>query len=191
MSNVLFEGDFEARQTKPEFGGKKGKPFVRVEMEITSDGPHKGRRLTFEGKLDTKNIKYTKQYMIALGWQGKTSGTFVADVTKANLTVPVQVRIASFEREDGTVRQWSSIDKIGRMTAPLDALDADQVRDVDGWFAEAGDVGAPAGGGSNGYNGGGYGGGGGQGAPPPGDDDIPFAHADATCDPSPIARTLR
>jgi hypothetical protein len=165
----LFSGDFDARAVKPEIGAKGSKPVVRVKMEIMSDGPHRGKRLDYEGKLDEKNIKYTKQHMIALGWQGRTVATFVDDVMKAAKVVPVEVRIAEYTRDDGSVSRWSSIDRIGRAAAPLAPLAHDKVADVDSWFAEVGDVGAPA---ANGHGGGG--GGYGGDIPPPSDGDLPF-----------------
>lgn len=164
MAADLFEGEFEARAIKPEVGtNKNGKPVIRVRMELLN-GDRKGRQLDYEGRLDDKNIKYTKQHMIALGWQGRSVSTFADDVAKAARTVPVEVRIASFTREDGTVRQWTSIDKIGRFAPTLAPLERSKIADVDAWFAEAGDGGGEAQ--SNGYGGGHV--------PPPSDNDIPF-----------------
>ncbi len=174
----LFSGHFEARAFKAEIGKVRDKPVtVRIEMEIVSEGEQKGRKLKYEGKLSTDRIKFTKQHMMAVGWQGKTSKTFADDVMKAALVVPVEVRIAEYEG-----RQWPSIDRIGSYSAPLEALTADKFAEVDSWFAEVPDAGQPA------NDGGGSGGGGGL----PGDDgDIPFTSADASHDPSPIARSIR
>ena len=94
MAGALFEGDFVGRAVGPEGGAKKGKPIVRIEMEIT-DGDLKGRRVTFEGKLDADNIPFTKRAMLAIGWKGKSVTTFLDDVKAAALTVPFRVEIAS------------------------------------------------------------------------------------------------
>lgn len=143
MSN-LFEGDFNARAVKPDLGAaSNGKPKIRVEFEIV-DGDRKGTRVSYDGKLDAPNIKYTKRNMIAIGWQGKDVGTFVADVMKAARTVPIRTRIARYTRDDGSVSEWTSVDRIGYAAAELGTLDKDKIADVNRWFAEADDGDAPS-----------------------------------------------
>jgi len=140
----LFEGDFVGRAVTPEFGTKKGKPSIRIEMEI-AEGDYKGRRVSFDGALDERSIKYTKKAMIALGWKGVSVSTFIADVRAAALTVPFRVEIATWDPQDGRPpRQWSSVRNIGGGSKPLEAISPDKIKDVDRWFAEAGDVGAPS-----------------------------------------------
>lgn len=144
MATNLFEGEFTGNAVKPEFGTKKGRPSIRIEMEV-GEGDKKGRRAAYEGQLDEKNIKYTKRAMLAVGWKGVTVATFVADVTAANLTVPFKVEIVSWDPKDGRpVQEWSSVKYIGSGAKPLDAIEPDKIKDVDKWFAEAGDVGATA-----------------------------------------------
>lgn len=140
----LFEGDFVGRCVNAEVGTRGNKPLVRIEMEIT-EGDKKGRRVAFEGKLDEKAIKYTKMAMVAVGWKGRTVVTFVEDVKAANVTVPFEVEIASYDPKDGTrVREWSTVRRIGTGGKPLDAIDKDTAKKFDNWFAEAGDVGDAA-----------------------------------------------
>lgn len=144
MASNLFEGDFVGRAVKPEFGTKNGRPTIRIEMEI-AEGDLKGRRATYEGRLDEKNIAFTKRAMLAIGWKGESIVTFVTDVKTANLIVPFRVEIASWQPNDGrSLQQWSAVKSIGGGAKPLDAIDNDKIRDVDRWFAEAGDVSVPA-----------------------------------------------
>jgi hypothetical protein len=149
---ALIEGEFTGRVAKAEFGGNKdGKPQVRIEMEIT-EGEHKGKRFPFDGKLDEQNIKWTKIAMMAAGWKGGSVASFVKDVETAaasGLFLPFKVEIATWNKPDGSVKQWSSVRSIGRSAAPLAPLDADKLANVDRWFAEVGDVGAAAPAGDN------------------------------------------
>lgn len=139
----LFEGDFEGRCTKIEFGGdKNGKPIVRGQMTIVG-GPKDGTTVPYDGKLDEKNIKYTKQHLVALGWQGKDIRTLVDDVASANKSVPFRVRIARWEKPEGGVKEWISVDSIGFTARPLEKLDNAKLNDVNGWFAQAEDGAIP------------------------------------------------
>jgi hypothetical protein len=170
-----IEGDFNAKAVKPELGtAKNGKPKVRIEFEIV-EGPHTGKRVAYDGKLDEKNIKWTKLAMMAVGWQGKTAGTFEDDVMKAAKVVPITVKIVTWENpETGKVSTWSAVDKIGRSAPPLEKLAPEKLRDVDSWFAEV-----PL---DEQRNGGG-------GAVD--DSDIPFLSCDIGHEPSAIARVIR
>lgn len=145
MSNAsnLFEGEFQAKAVKPEFGSdNRGRPKIRVEMEIV-DGDRKGARVPYDGKLDADAIKYTKRDMIALGWAGKDVRTFVDDVLKAGKVVPITTRIARFDPQDGRpVREWTSVGRIGG-APPLAPIASDKIGDVNQWFAEAPELDAP------------------------------------------------
>lgn len=171
----LFEGDFTGKAVKVEFGeGKGGKPAIRVMMEIAS-GSRSGTQVPYEASFKPESIKYTKRDLMALGWKGQSVSTLVADVMAAGLTVPFNVRIATYENpETGKTRQWNSVGSIGNAAPPLSAASADTTRNVDSWFAEVEDQPSRGGGGG----GGGYGsGGGGYDSHPnaPGaDSDVPF-----------------
>lgn len=170
----LFEGSCIGKAVDVEFGAdKSGRPRVRWNMQVI-DGEHKGKVANYSGKLDPENIKWTKRDMIAIGWKGVDVRTFVDDVKSANRTVPFTAEIASYDRPDGSRSEWTSAKMTGAL--PLAALDKDKVADVNQWFKEAGDVGAP----SNGASAGGA-----------SNDDIPFASCDLSFEPSPIARVLR
>jgi hypothetical protein len=181
----LFEGTgLLAKCVNAEIGNRKGKTKVRMEWEIV-EGPHTGKRASYDGKLDADNIKFTKRDMVAAGWQGKTSATFVDDVTKAAKPITIDVEIATHVYEDSGKRsEWSAVRRIGRSAEPLEALDAQQLAKVDSWFAEAGQVerqAPPANGAGNSAS-----------APPPiGDRDLPFASCDLAREPSALARVLR
>ena len=51
---ILFEGTCIGKPVNVEFGGDKGKPRVRWQMEVTQ-GPHTGKRANYSGKLDPDN----------------------------------------------------------------------------------------------------------------------------------------
>lgn len=138
------------RCTKLELGrGKKGVVF-RGQMTI-EEGPRKGTAVEYEGKLDDRAIKWTKRDLEALGWAGKSSKTAVDDVMKANRLVSFKVEIAEWNKDDGTVKRWSSVRSIGTGPKPLEKLDDAAYGDIDGWFNEAAKA-----------------------APPPDDDGLPF-----------------
>lgn len=162
--STLFEGSFMGKPVKGEIGKRGGKMLVRIEMEVT-EGDRKGRRAALEGKLDERSIKYTKMAMLAVGWQGKTSASFQADVDAfiaSGKVIPFEVEIATYDPQDGSkVRQWSAVRRIGAGAQPLDAIEPDKVRDVDRWLSEAGDVGPANGAGAANPN------------------DLPFATVDA------------
>ena len=130
----LFEGSCNGVARNVEIGpDNKNRMRVRWDMEVV-DGPHKGKIAKYSGKLDPDNIKWTKRDMIAIGWQGQSSKTFVDDVKRASgRVVPFTAEIAEHEG-----RQWTSA-KIGG-GAPLGELTSEKANEVDRWFAEAGDV---------------------------------------------------
>lgn len=131
--SVLFEGNCLGKAVGVEIGGDaEGKPRVRWEMEVV-DGAHVGKRARYSGKLDRKNIKFTKADMVAIGWKGKDVRTFVDDVKSANLTIQFIAEIAEYGG-----RQWTSA-KIGG-AVPLSSLPAREVDEVNKWFGEADDA---------------------------------------------------
>lgn len=179
--SALFEGDFNARCVKAEFGTnqKSNKPSVRATMEII-DGPRAGTQVPYEGNFKQESIAYTKRDLMALGWQGKTMASFVSDVTTNAKIVPIRVRIASYQDpETGKTKQWISVGSIGYSAPPLAAPTEDLTRNVDSWFAEVED--APQRSQTRG----------GHPNAPGNDSDIPFASADIGHEPSPIASVLR
>lgn len=136
---ALFEGSCVGRAVKQEVGADgQGKPRVKWEMEVI-DGEHKGKRAQYSGKLDAENIKWTKRDMISIGWQGKDVRTFVDDVAKANLTIPFEAQIASYDNPStGKSSQWTAAKMTGAL--PLAKLDNDKIENVNRWFSEAEDV---------------------------------------------------
>lgn len=139
MAQQLFEGTFQQGRVIDADIGKSGKMRVRWSLVVIDDGPHKGKVANYSGKLDPENIKFTKRDMVAIGWQGKDVRTFVDDVKKANRLVPFTAEIASFKRDDGSVSEWTAA-RMGSVAKPLEALDGDEVRKVNQWFAEAGEI---------------------------------------------------
>lgn len=136
----LFEGNFQMRVVDASISNVKGKMKVRIELEIV-DGPRAGRRISYDGKLDADNIKWTKLDMVGCGWKGKDAKTFVDDVLSSGKTIAGQVRIASYRYPDtGKEKQWLAAERLGRAPAvTAEPLNDDQYKDVNSWFAEVPD----------------------------------------------------
>lgn len=143
----LIEGQFYGKAVRGSAKIVKktsGKTVAVAELEVT-EGEHKGKRFGYDGGLDEKGIKYTKRDLKALGWKGVTSKTLTADVDAAidaGQVVPFEVKIASFNRPDGTLNEWSTIRSIGRFAPQHEAVADDKLAEVDRWFDEAPDLGA-------------------------------------------------
>lgn len=133
----FFEGDFTGKAVKVEYGeGKGGKPTIRVTMTI-SEGQRAGTQVPYDANMKSESIKYTKRDLMALGWQGRSVSTLADDVIKAGLTVPFQVRVATYDNpETGKTRQWLSVGAIGNAAPPLSAATEQTTKNVDSWFAE-------------------------------------------------------
>lgn len=116
-------------------------------MEITT-GARTGTQVPYEANFKPESIKYTKRDLMALGWQGRTIATLADDIMRAALSVPFQVRIATYENPDtGKTRQWNSVGSIGNAAPPLSAATEQTTRNVDSWFAEVEDGGSSSSGG--------------------------------------------
>lgn len=138
----LFEGDFMGRIIRAEYGtsGRDNKPAARIVFEI-AEGPRTGTQVTYQANFKQESIKYTKRDLLAAGWKGKTMASFVDDITaRVGTTVPINVRIASYQNRDtGKTQEWNSVGSIGNTAPPLAAPTADLTRNVDSWFAEVDD----------------------------------------------------
>lgn len=143
MANGLIEGTFTGKAVPgtAKIGNAKGKVLASVTLEVT-EGELKGRRFNYEGKLDQDNIKYTKRDLMALGWKGREAvKTLTSDVDAAQVVTTFEVEIARWQPPEpgAKMREWNAVRSIGRGGArQLEALDADQARNVDRWFAEVG-----------------------------------------------------
>lgn len=135
----LIEGNFNAKPVSAELGtNKKGAPELRIDFEI-AEGANTGRKVSYSGLFNEKSTKYTKQAMLALGWQGKDVTTAVDDIMKTPKVVPIEVQIARWENPDtGKVSEWSAVRNVGRYKEPLKPLAKNDLKDVNQWLAEAG-----------------------------------------------------
>lgn len=144
---------------------------VRISVEIL-DGPDKGRRATYEDRVNNKSAKYIALSARAVGWRarGKVEETFRTDVdewiarTGGESTVEIEHILRKTGAKAGTY--WGKPRSIGRKPKALvrpsreasdDANDA-MIRAV----AELNES-------NNSGGGGGY-----DDVPPPSDDNIPF-----------------
>lgn len=150
---------------------------VRINVQIT-EGPDKGRKVTYDEQVNNKSAKYVAMSAKAVGWQGgRLESTFRADVeawlkaTGGASTVEIQ----HIERKTGKEYDkwydggcqgqrpfWAKARSIGRGPKPLKAPSQQSANDADEAMRAAMAE-------SNGGGGGGY-----DEAPPPSDDDIPF-----------------
>lgn len=139
----LIEGNFQAKPVSAELGrNKKGVPELRVEFEIT-EGPSAGRKVPYSGLFNEKSTKYTKQAMLALGWQGQDARTAPDDILKSAKVSPIEVQIARWENPDtGRVSEWSTVRSVGRFREPLKPLAGRDLADVNQWLTDVGDVGS-------------------------------------------------
>lgn len=142
--SAMFEGDYHGNVVKADYGTDKGgKPQIRVMLEITTDGERKGVQVQYSGNFKQDSIKYTKRDMLALGWAGKSIGSFVDDVLNASengKVVPFQVRIAEWtDPKTGKLKKWLAAGSIGYEAPPLNTPTDDMTARVDSWFSDAGD----------------------------------------------------
>lgn len=189
---LLIEGRFTGKAVRGEVGrrGPNSPVTVNIDVEV-GEGEHKGKRFQYVGKCGPDNIKYTKWAAKAVGWKGKDIvQTLDRDIKAANLTIEFDLKIARFERDDGSVQEWTAVDRIHGIREAIPVA-ADEASKVNSWFDEP-DSGQATSSGRGDY--------GGYSAPPsngghpnaPGnDDDLPFASADIGHEPSPIAAILR
>lgn len=132
----LITGDFIGRCARAEIGDKDGTPTVRIQMEVT-EGEHRGKRFQYENKLDEKQVKYTRAAMVAVGWKGPNAATFADDVASAGIEdIPFEVGIATWKKPDGTIKEWSSVRRIGGPAA-LTSFDRHKLARVNEWLAAA------------------------------------------------------
>lgn len=138
----LIEGNFQAKPVSVELGAnKKGAAELRVEFEI-AEGQYAGRKVNYSGLFNEKSTKYTKAAMLAMGWQGKDARTVVDDVMRAAKVVPIEVQIARWENPDtGKVSEWSAVRNVGRFKEPLKPLAGNDVKDINQWLADVGEIG--------------------------------------------------
>lgn len=141
---ILFDGDCKGKAVDVELGvDTNGKPRVRWSMEVT-EGPHAGKKASYSGKLDPENIKFTKRDMMAIGWKGTdAAGTFVSDVAAAAKVIPFTAETVSFTRDNGKTSQWTAAKNIGFQAQPLNAMDRETAKKVNGWFDEVGGDASP------------------------------------------------
>lgn len=137
MSN-LIKGSFQGKPTKYEFGiGKRGAE-VRIDFAIVG-GDHANTKVPYNGNFTAKGVKYTKRALIALGWTGKDIKTAEADIMTSPRTVPIEIEIATWKKDDGTVKEWSTVRSVGNFGEPLKPADASTLGDVNQWLAEVED----------------------------------------------------
>jgi hypothetical protein len=146
--SALIQGNFVGKAVSVALAkNKKAQTELKIEMEI-SGGEHSGQRLTFSGLFTDKALKYTKQAMHALGWDGKALPTDPKEATAhlskmflgAARVAPIEVTIARWTNPDtGELREWSTIRNIGTYQAPIVPPEKSDLVDINRWLAESGD----------------------------------------------------
>jgi len=154
-------------------------PTVRINIEITNDGPHKGQRYSYEEAVDNKQAPYIARTLKAVGWKCRKMTDVAADIaewvsrTGGESTVEIKhIEIKRGKKFDtwvadgakGSPPVWVKVGAIGRGPKPLRESTQENLRDADDAMRAALAEDAGRGGGS-GYDD----------APPPSDEDsIPF-----------------
>ena|ERR1044071_5032323 len=137
---------------------------VRINVEIV-EGPDKGRRVTYEDRVNNKSAKYIAQSARAVGWRGVSLGTFRSDVDawiKASGGVStVEIRHIEIKSGKRAGQIWGKANAIGRGPKPLKEPSRETAHDADEAMRAAM---ADDGGGGTPY----------EDIPPAGDDDLPF-----------------
>jgi len=139
----LFEGDFLGRIHHAEYGvippksdQQQPKPSARIVFEI-AEGPRAGTQVTYDANFKPESVKYARRDLMAAGWAGKSMSTFVADIAaKVGTVLPISVRIATWQKPGGQLREWNSVDSIGNVAPPLSAPSDAMTKQVDAWLAE-------------------------------------------------------
>ncbi|HEU4726485.1 MAG TPA: hypothetical protein VFT22_01290 [Kofleriaceae bacterium] len=112
---IVLGGDYNADD--------KNIVVARINVQIT-EGPDKGRKMTYEEQINNKSSKYVVQSMKAVGWKGdRPDTTFKSDVqawiqsTGGATTVEIQ----HVERKNGPKAGtfWAKARSIGRGAKPL------------------------------------------------------------------------
>lgn len=137
MSQALIQGNFSGKAVKADLStNKKGQVELKIDFEIVG-GEHNGRRLPYSGLFTEKAIKYTKRAMIELGASGKDAAAAPAEIMAAAKVVPIEVTVASWKKDDGSVSEWSTVRNVGTYQPPIVPPDRSQISDVNKWLAEA------------------------------------------------------
>lgn len=138
---------------------------VRINVEIV-EGPDKGRRVTYEDRVNNKSAKYIAQSARAVGWRGDSLRTFRGDVESwvksTGGTSTVEIRHIEIKTGKRAGQVWGKANAIGRGPRPLREPSRETANDADealrSAMAEDGGGGGPA------YDE----------IPPAGEDDLPF-----------------
>lgn len=113
---MIREGTWPARALSAS-SGADDKQYItaRVNFEIL-DGPNKGDRITYNGRVDSRSAPYVAKDLKAVGWQGKNLDTLGTDVENAQPTTVIE--IVHKETKDGA-RTFPVVRSIGRGPKPL------------------------------------------------------------------------
>lgn len=136
--------EYIGRPTAPEYGKTtNGKMEIRLYMEVV-EGPLAGRRVKYTaGTKDPRSTAFAKRDLKAAGWQGVDIRTFVADVEKvyaSGAKLPFTVRLARYNRDDGSVSEWWTVHTIGVSAVPLVATAPADDDMVNQWFGDVEDL---------------------------------------------------
>jgi hypothetical protein len=146
-------------------GDDNGPPQVVVNVQI-DEGPNKGRRCSYEEKVDAKSALYAGRSCKAVGWRGGSLTTLKADIeawiTKTGGKTTVEVKHITNKTGKRVGEVWAKVNALGRVAKILAAPSAERLKDADEAMRRAmADDGAAAARPDDD-------------APPPNDDDIPF-----------------
>lgn len=166
---MLTEGYWQVKILGGSYGADdKSYPTARVNIEFV-DGPNKGQRASYNGRIDNKSAKYVARDLKAAGWKGGSMSTLHRDLDDAarnNVMTTAQVKLMESTKKPG--EKFAVIGSLGYGPKPLTEVDPQTLKDCDDVlreFASHGNGAQP----TDDRNdwGGGYGG-------PDADDKLPF-----------------
>jgi hypothetical protein len=145
--NELAEGTWPCTVISGEAGETKpGVVVARITVRF-DDGPSKGRTGTYEDEVNAKSALYVSRSMKAVGWTGKSIGTFAGDVaawiarTGGKSTAEVKhIEIKRGKQYDKWVAEgcpeekrpiWDKVNSIGRGPRALAAPKPSTLVDAD------------------------------------------------------------
>lgn len=156
---------------------------VRINVEI-ADGPDKGRRVTYEDRVNNKSAPYIAKSCKAVGWQGRRLESTLANDIEAWIKATggmstVEIKHIEIKNGKRAGSIWGKANSIGRGPKPLRAPSREAADEADAAMqqalAEDAEQQAGGGGGGDSYY---------DDVPPPGDDNIPFITSSYYADPA-------
>lgn len=113
---MIKEGEHEAKVVKYGFGrNAKRVEQASIMFEIVGDADDdRGQRIVYNGLVDDRNSKYTRNALIACGWDGVADVRRIGDaLIAAGKVVPITIEHVDWKRDDGQVKKFAAVRGVG------------------------------------------------------------------------------